>query len=138
MVWGWVRTARYEKYGDQFVSGLFYFATGEDALGVTVKQQRQHHLGWVRRTPTTSIRLFYRAGVQLPHNLYHKTSQTVFIQPALAVPWYVDRFVSVNVDKMLADEWSPFPLWVILRYSISTNRGDLKDRQTPSGESAFY
>ena len=134
----WMRGARYEQYWDLFVGGLFYFTSGEDALGVTVKQQGQHHLWRVRRTSATSIGLFYRTGVKLLHNLYHKTSQTVFIQPALAVPWYVDRFVSVNVDKMLADEWSPFPLWVILRYSISTNRGDLKDRQTPSGESAFY
>jgi hypothetical protein len=39
----------------------------------------------------------------LLHNLYHKTSQTVLIQPTLAVPGYVDRLVSVNVDKMLAD-----------------------------------
>ena len=127
----WMRAARYEQHGDQFVSGSLNFATGEDALGVTVKQQRQHHLGWVWPTPATSIRLFYRAGVQLLYNLYHKTSQAIFIQPTLAVPWYVDGLVSVNVDKMLADGVSPFPLWIILLYFISINRGALKDRHTP-------
>ena len=104
----WVRTARYEQCGDQFVSRLLYFTTGENALGVTVKQQGQHHLGRVRRTSATAIGLFYRAGVQLLHNFYHKSSQTVFIQPTLAVPWYVDRLVSVNVDKMIANELATF------------------------------
>ena len=54
------------------------------------------------------IRLFYRAGVQLLHYFYHKSSQTVFIQPAIAVPWYVDRLVSVNVDKMIANGFATF------------------------------
>ena len=98
-----MRCARYEQHGDLFVGGLLYFASGEDALGVTVKQQGQHHLGWVRRTSATSIRLFYRKGVQLLHNFYHKTSQIVFIQPTLAISWYVDRLVSVNVDQMIAN-----------------------------------
>jgi hypothetical protein len=104
-----VRSTRYEKYGDLFVGGLLYFTTGEDALGVTVKQQSQHHLWRVRRTSATAIGLFYRTGIQLLHNLYHKTSQTVFIQPTLAVSRHVDRLVSVNVDKMLADGGLPFP-----------------------------
>ena len=104
----WMHSARYEQYGDLFVGGLFYFASGEDALGITVKQQGQHHLGRVRRTSATSIRLFYRAGVQLLHNFYHKSSQTVFIQPSLAVSWHVDRLVSVNVDKMIANGVAAF------------------------------
>ena len=104
----WMRSARYEKYGDLFVSGLLYFATGEDALGVTVKQQGQQHLWGVRWAPATSIRLFYRTGVQLLRNLHHKTSQTVFFQPSFAVPRYVDRLASVNDDKLLADGVLPF------------------------------
>jgi hypothetical protein len=43
----------------------------------------------------------------LLHNFYHKTSQTVFIQPALAVSWHVDRLVSVNVDKMIGNYSDP-------------------------------
>ena len=35
----------------------------ELSLGVTVKQQGQHHLWRVRRTSATSIGLFYRTGV---------------------------------------------------------------------------
>jgi hypothetical protein len=104
----WMRSTRYEKHGDQFVSGLLYFATREDTLGVTVKQQGQHHLWWVRRTSTTSIRPFYRTGVQVLHNFYHKTSQIVFIQPTIAVSWHVDRLVSVNVDKILANGFATF------------------------------
>ena len=104
----WMRSARYEQYGDLFVGSLLYFASGEDALGVTVKQQGQHHLWRVRRTSATSIGLFYRTSVKLLHNLYHKTSQTVFIQPTFAVPWYVNRLVSVNVDKMIANEFATF------------------------------
>jgi hypothetical protein len=44
----------------------------------------------------------------LLHNFYHKTSQTVFIQPTLAVSWHVDRLVSVNVDKMIANGLATF------------------------------
>ena len=89
------------------------FASGEDALGVTVKQQGQHHLWRVRRTSATFKGLFYRAGIQLLHNLYHKTSQIVFTQPAIAVPWYVDRLVSVNVDKMIANGFATFSVITI-------------------------
>ena len=96
------------KTGDLFVGGLLHFATAENALGVTVKQQGQHHLWRVRRTSATSIRLLYRTGIQLLHNFYHKTSQTVFTQPTLAVFWYVNRFVSVNIDKTLANGFSAF------------------------------
>jgi hypothetical protein len=95
-----------------FVGGLLYFATREDALPITVKQQGQHHLWRVRRTSTTSICLLYCTGVQLLHNLYHKTSQTVFIQPAFAVPGHVDRLVSVNVDKMIANGVAVFSVIV--------------------------
>ena len=107
-----MRSARYEQHGDLFEGGLLYFASGEDALGVTVKQQGQHHLWRVRRTSATSIGLFYRKGVQLLHNFYHKTSQIVFTQPAIAVPWYVDRLVSVNVDKMIANGLATFSVIV--------------------------
>lgn len=48
------------------------FATGEDTLGVIVKQQNQHHSRRVRRTPATFIRRLYRAGIRLLHNLYQK------------------------------------------------------------------
>ena len=99
----WMRSARYEQYGDLLVGGLLYFASGEDALSVTVKQQGQHHLWRVWRTSATSIGLFHRTGVQLLHNFYHKSSQTVFIQPTFAVSWHVNRLVSVNVDKMIAN-----------------------------------
>ena len=108
----WMCSARYEKYGDLFVGGLLYFATGEDALGVTVKQQGQHHLWWVRLTSATSICLFYCVGVQLLHNLYHKTSQIVFTQPPIAIPWDVDRLISVNVDKMIANGGAAFSVIV--------------------------
>ena len=61
----WVRTARYEKYGgDQFISGLFSFATGEDAHGVTVKQQRQQHMGGDGGLPPPS----YACSIGLPQN----------------------------------------------------------------------
>src|SRR5450759_500987 len=108
----WMRSTRYEKHGDQFVGGLLYFASGEDALGVTVKQQGQHHLWRVRRTSATSIGLLYCAGVQLLHKLYHKTSQIVFTQPPIAIPWDVDRLVSVNVDKMIANGVAAFSVIV--------------------------
>jgi hypothetical protein len=46
--------------------------------------------------------------IVLLHNLYHKTSHTVFTQPTLAVPWQVNGFVSVNVDLCLLMGFLPF------------------------------
>jgi hypothetical protein len=80
----------------------------KDALGVTVKQQGRHYLWRVWRTSATSIGLFYRTRVQLLHNFYHTSSQTIFIQPTFAVPWHVDRLVSVNVDKMITNGVAAF------------------------------
>src|SRR5665647_3804447 len=97
-------TASDEKHGYQLISGLLYFSTGEYTFGVTVKQQSQHHLWWVRCAPTTAKRQLYCAGVQLLHNLYHKTSQIVFTHPTLAVPRQIDRLISVNDNKVLADD----------------------------------
>ncbi len=104
----WMPTASDENHRYQFISGWLYFSTCEYTFGVTVEQQSQHHLWWVRRAPTTAIRQLYCADVQLRHNLYHKTSRIVFTHPTLAVPRQIDRLISVNDDKVLADDCSAF------------------------------
>jgi hypothetical protein len=65
-----------------------------------------------RSAPAISIRMLYRAGVKLLHNHYHKASRTVHIQPTLVVPRHVDRLVSVNGDKMLANGLAAFSVIV--------------------------
>jgi hypothetical protein len=51
----------------------------ENTFDLTVKQHSQHHFWQVGRVSATTIRLLYRAGVQLLHDLHYKSSQAVFV-----------------------------------------------------------
>ena len=81
------------------VGGPLDFARGEQAIGVTVDQQRKHHMRRKLGVTRASMIDFEQIHWESIDRFNHKMNQVIFLHPISQIRWQKHRSVAVYIDE---------------------------------------